>query len=458
MPNKNIITVRRRRDGPPTDEPPMQGRPRSFRFTDAFLKKVKVPKGRREVIQFEANTGLGVRVSAKNISFIVQTRLKDGRRWRETLGAYGALTIADARSIAQERSADAKRGGKDGDLFKKHADEIAEARLSANARKFTLRALIERWKRDHLSQRRRDYSVRAFAYIERRFVKLLDRPAASLTRTEVREALEATRVKCGVGSARNSAASLRAAYRWALSEDLLASNPLNGLKLPPRVEDRERVLSIGEARRIYRAAASLPYPGGTFVQLLMLTGCRRSEIAGLRWDEIADEADGKAISLSGARTKTGSGHHVPLSAKAVDVIADAARYRIVGSKFVFTSDGWRPFSNFSRLKGWLDAAIDDEGDPIENWRLHDFRRTIVSTLAAKPFRYDPVTLDLLLGHQPSQLSLVARIYQREKHLDVRREALEAWGKYLAQAPAEVVALAAPKPPRKAASVVRARTR
>ena len=47
----------------------------------------------------------------------------------------------------------------------------------------------------------------------------------------------------------------------------------------------------------------------------MLTGCRRSEIAGLRWDEIADEADGKAIVLSGARTKTGSGHHVPLSAQ-----------------------------------------------------------------------------------------------------------------------------------------------
>jgi hypothetical protein len=315
------------------------------RFTDAYLQKLKVPDGQREVIQFESNTGLGIRASTTgNISFIVQTRLKDGRRWRETLGAYGALTIGAARSIAQERSADAKRGGEGGDLFKKHADEIAEARLSAHAKKFTLGALIERWKRDHLSQKRPDYAVRAFSYIERRFGGLLDRPAASLTRTEVREALEATRDECGVGAARNSATSLRAAYRWALSEDLLASDPLNGFKLPPRVDDRDRVLSIGEARRIYRAAASLPYPAGTFVQLLMLTGCRRSEIAGLRWDEITDEADGKAISLSGARTKTGSPHHVPLSAAAVEVIADAARHRIVGSKFVFSSDGWRAFA------------------------------------------------------------------------------------------------------------------
>ena len=63
------------------DEPPMQARPRGFRFSDAFLKKLKVPEGQREVIQFEAGTGLGVRVSANGqISFIVQLRLKDGSR------------------------------------------------------------------------------------------------------------------------------------------------------------------------------------------------------------------------------------------------------------------------------------------------------------------------------------------------------------------------------------------
>ena len=61
-----------------------------------------------------------------------------------------------------------------------------------------------------------------------------------------------------------------------------------------------------------------------------------------------------------------------------------------------------------------------------------------------------MTLDLLLGHQPSQLSPVARIYQKEKHLDVRRAALEAWGEHLTAAPAEVVTLPAQDPPRKAA--------
>lgn len=111
------------------------------RFSDAYLAKLKVPEGKREFIQFEAGTGLGVRASATgNISFIIQTRLKDGRRWRETLKPWGALTVEDARGIAQQRNADAARGGEDGDLFKKHADERMAARLSEATRKFTRRA------------------------------------------------------------------------------------------------------------------------------------------------------------------------------------------------------------------------------------------------------------------------------------------------------------------------------
>ena len=89
------------------------------------------------------------------------------------------------------------------------------------------------------------------------------------------------------------------------------------------------------------------------------------------------------------------------------------------------------------MKQWIDEALEGDGGAIPPWRLHDFRRTIVSTLAAKPFRYNPVTLDLLLGHQPTSLSPVARIYQREEHLDDRREALEAWAKHLIQPPATV---------------------
>jgi hypothetical protein len=77
-----------------------------FRFTDSYLQKLKVPPGKREVTVFEANTGLGVRASATgHVSFIVQLRLKNGRRWRETLGAYGKLTVETARADVGRRRA-----------------------------------------------------------------------------------------------------------------------------------------------------------------------------------------------------------------------------------------------------------------------------------------------------------------------------------------------------------------
>ena len=214
-------------------------------------------------------------------------------------------------------------------------------------------------------------------------------------------------------------------------------DPLDGLKLPESASSRDRTLTIDEARRIYLAAGRLDYPARHFVQLLLLTGARRMEIASLRWDEIASEDDGQAIELPPSRTKNNSGHHIPLSGEALAVLDDARRYRVVNSPYVLTSDGWRPFGNFGRAKIWLDQRLEaDGGGAVAQWTFHDFRRTVVSILARKPFRYDPTMLDLLLGHQPSTLSAVGRIYQRERHLDDRREALEKWAQHLTQPPCD----------------------
>ncbi|HZZ21394.1 MAG TPA: integrase arm-type DNA-binding domain-containing protein [Roseiarcus sp.] len=169
---------------------------RGVRFSDAYLKKLKLPPGRREVIQFEPGTGLGVRVSATGqISFIVQLRLKDGTRWRETLGVYGKLTVEAARHAAQAVAGDIAKGV-DLRLRAREAEAAAKAKAVADeAKLFTVRALIERWKRDSLSALRPSYAVRAAANVERAFKTLFDVPATALTRGEVRKALEVKRTQ-----------------------------------------------------------------------------------------------------------------------------------------------------------------------------------------------------------------------------------------------------------------------
>jgi integrase len=410
---------------------PPQPKRKPRAFSDTFVATLKPTPGRREETIFEPLTGLGVRISATNRSFVLQLRLKDGRRYRETLGAFGKLSVSQARAAANAIAGDIARGV---DPFKAREDAVREARLSEQARKFSLGVLIDRWRRDHLSNMRLSYASRAVAAVRNHFPQLLARPAASLSKQEVREAVEHARTNHGPGAARTANANLRAAIRWATSEDLLASDPLTGLKPPPSSPGRDRTLTTDEARRVYAAAAALDYPASQFIRLLMLCGCRRAEIGGLKWSEIVEEADGWAIQLPPERTKSGGGHHIPLSRAALAVIDECRSRRVVGSPFLLTSDGWRPFNNHHRARAALDRALAEDGAPIEDFRLHDFRRTIVSLLAAKPFRYDPTVLDLLLGHQPTLLTPVARIYAREKHLDVRREALAAWGEHLTQPP------------------------
>ena len=104
---------------------------------------------------------------------------------------------------------------------------------------------------------------------------------------------------------------------------------------------------------------------------------------------------------------------------------------------MLTSDGRRAFADFDRTKTRINQALIDGGDEVVDWRLHDFRSTLVSTLAGEPYRFSPIMLDKLLGHQPRQLNKIARIYQREEFRSDRRAALEAWAEHLTRPPATV---------------------
>jgi integrase len=65
-------------------------------------------------------------------------------------------------------------------------------------------------------------------------------------------------------------------------------------------KSRERVLSFEELGTIWRAAPTVNTTFGAIIRLLVLTGCRRSEIAELRWSEV--DLASATITLPGSRT------------------------------------------------------------------------------------------------------------------------------------------------------------
>jgi integrase len=75
-------------------------------------------------------------------------------------------------------------------------------------------------------------------------------------------------------------AALRQAVRW----QLLIRNPADAVE-PPRAPRRElRATTADQARAVMAAADATPY--GSFVRLAFLTGARRGELLGLRWQDV----------------------------------------------------------------------------------------------------------------------------------------------------------------------------
>jgi integrase len=172
----------------------------------------------------------------------------------------------------------------------------------------------------YLPHKRRELRPQSYKDVERhllRHAKPLHRlQLETISRRDIAACLAAARVNAGRIAANRARNSLSGLFSWAMAEGLVESNPVIGTI---RVEElsRERVLSLDELRLIWNALPDSDF--GSIMKLLMLTGARAGEIAGLRREEFRDDA----ILLPGSRTKNGREHLIPVSAPASAILATA---------------------------------------------------------------------------------------------------------------------------------------
>ena len=141
---------------------------------------------------------------------------------------------------------------------------------------------------------------------------------------------------------------------------------------------RQRVLSDDELATIWNALDD----GGDYaplLRLLMLTGARREEIAGLRWSEIDPEA--ALVRLPGERTKNGRPHDIPLVPQALAILK--ARQRQEGRDFVFGTNG-RGFVDFSGSRADFDQRLN--GAIAQRWTLAAYCRSAFRSRQRSPRR------------------------------------------------------------------------
>jgi integrase len=211
---------------------------------------------------------------------------------------------------------------------------------------------------------------------------------------------------------------LHTLFGWAVESDLITSSPIAGLKRPNKEIPRDRVLTDAELRAVWLAAEKESYPYGSVIKLLILTGQRRGEVAGMMWPEL-DIALG-TWTLPRERVKNGRKHEVPLSNQALEIIKKAPR---TSDKYVFSLNGRGPFSGFSDRKAQLDQSVN-----IASWTIHDVRRTVASGLAK--LGTDLAVIEKVLNHTSGSFAGIVGVYQRHEFSTEKRVALQQWADHV----------------------------
>lgn len=388
-----------------------------MKLTDTRLAGLKLAAGETDKIFFDDEiSGFGVRVrEGGSRKYVLHYRIGGNQR-RYTIGPVGVLKLEEAKQRARRALVDLGDG-------KDPAAQKAEAKEEA---KQTFKAAVD----DYLEvlQRRVDAGElrpRSLVEIRRHLLKhfkpLHKLVLSSITRATVASRLREIAKQNGTGAADRTRSNVSTFFGWAIGEDRCETNPVAGTNRQSEPAVRERSLIVDgekpnydELIAVWKGAPDSEY--GKIVRLLILTLCRRDEIASLEWAEIDKEA--RLIRLPSARTKNGREHVVPLSDPAMAILESIDARK--GRELVFGS-GEGGYSGWSKSKEQLDEAVELK----QPWTLHDLRRTGRTGLGI--LGVAPHIAEAVLNHLPPKLM---RTYDKNKYEREKREALDLWAAHL----------------------------
>ncbi len=212
-------------------------------------------------------------------------------------------------------------------------------------------------------------------------------------------------------------------FNWGLDRGDIKASPFAAMKPPVKKVVRDRALKEHEIKALWSVWAEQAYPFGRLQQLLLLLGQRRSEVANMCWSEV--DFDKREWTIPAERSKSKREHIVPLPGAAVDILKSLPRF--ANGDFVFTTTaGRRPVGGFSKVKARTDQMLADQDTTIENWRVHDLRRTCRTGMAR--LGVPEIVSERVLNHLPRGLG---KIYNVHEYLDEKRDALARWAQEVA---------------------------
>lgn len=339
-----------------------------------------------------------------------------------TIGSYPAFSLANAREEAGKLRQAVERGENP-----KHvqARDRAEARERAlNTFGLVAVAFTVRYAKRHTRSWRQTKGILRKHVIP----AWKDRPVDGITRRDVIELLDGI-VRAGKPVLANRVlAHVRKLFNWAIERGIVGASPAVQIKAPGGKESpRDRDLSDSEIKIIWPAFEAAGYPFGPMMQILLLTGQRRTEVATMRWVDL--DTNAAVWNLPAGSTKALRSHSIPLPNMAVENLGNIPRFD--GAYVFSTTGGKRPVSGYSKAKLRIEQEINKAlakqgGEPLANWQIHDLRRTAASGMAKLGVPIDHI--GRVLNHAPR--GITATVYDRHSYMPEKRRALELWCAHL----------------------------
>ncbi len=377
----------------------MAGRER-MKLTDAAVSRLR-PREREYTVWDTRVAGLGVRVRPSGGRSYVLLLDIGGRTKRVSLGPVGVKSLDEVRRECHARRANPEP-----------EEKPVPARQVPLFRDFVAGA----WKEAHFDGYKPSTQKTARYQLSGQLLPTFGaKPLNRLGEAGIKRWFD-RHSRTAPSNANHCLACLRQILNFAVACGYIESNPANGIECNRRPK-LTRFLSRKELRRLYAALDVETGKGNMqpadIIRLLLLTGCRKSEIVNLSWSEVREEGLALTDSKTGPRT-------VPLGSRARAILDRQPRSE---SPFVFPSplDPVRPRD--SDLPFWYRVRREAG---IEDVRLHDLRHTMASHAVMNGVPVPVVSR--LLGHSNVHMTL------RYAHLADRdiEAAAERTGQAMAQ--------------------------
>jgi integrase len=382
-------------------------------LTDRFCSGAKPLRGRTDYFD-ETVQGLALRVTEHgHRSWCYHYRSpRDGKRARATIGTYPATSLAAARGKALEARGHVEAG--------RDPRHVLAGQATTG---LTITGLVAAYLADPEKA-----ALRSKAEIERRLRKNVvpfigEVKVAELRRRDVRNVTDAILRRGRKVEATRVFEDVRGMIRWAVENEYLDANPLDGMRKPAEATSSNRVLSDDEIAKLWNGlpkSLARSTHCQRIVKLCLVTAQRVGEVAGIVRAELDLRA--REWRLPGSRTKNGHAHVVPLSDLAIELIGDALADAGEGEPLFPCGKGSLSPAAVART---ILRANQTRRFGLAEWSAHDLRRSALTHMAR--LGVAPIVLGHVANHRTTtRAGVTLAVYSQYTYDREKREALDLW--------------------------------